>query len=855
MAFDSTADLLFRIGADSSDAEANLARFRALLSGGLGAMREDFSDFAGSTFGNFSTVAGAATSSAALLLTGVVAAGGAALECAHKYSALVEQIEHGSRITQIGAEHLSGLYVAAQLTGTNFETLTRGVAFFEAQISKANSGNEQSRKIFDQLHISQAQLAAGEKDAIPLLELVAQRYAALSSGAEKVAVARALFSRAGIEDQAVLALLAQGMKTLEDRAREMGVMVGEKDILAFEGNRAALARLRMELSAAANAIGREVLPEITKLVTLVIAFPAALRKTAEESANAGSVIKGTLLGALGPLGLLIDGLGRTKQFADNLGHAGFLVGEEIKKMAAVMGAAGDNTLHLGGATAVATHEYDALRGVLERVREKLAAFQGDEVKAREEISALGIEIEKAQKKLNEQHAAGTLAPGEYDREMAAWKELADLVPRLYDQMLAEIDKKRTAEIDRWNEDLVKSDQEWLRSLVENAHREVEAEDALRARLATFHAQTLEEKHAAADAEIERMREEYAKQNNLTQEASTEELALLAKLRAEKHAKIDADAKLAADTELAQLGEQLERIEKSHQNAYERIADQYQADVAKFSAAEEKKALIVATSEAERAAIQAKFAAIRTALYVKEQQDLQNLKNSTGWKGVFGDDFAESIRRNTILTQQWADSTDRSLLLVRVAIESAKEQLQDFVHAEVQAMGAAIAQSLVYSKSIGAAMEAATKSTLESICAKDMVLAIDALGWGFYDLAVGNYPGAASAFEAAAIFGSIAGAAGVAGRFIPGGQSSASRGGSGAGSSLPSNTSSRERDMQSGAVGAPAAGGGSHVSVTIMGHVIGTSGVSELCSMLNDAVLNGDNTLTATNTKTGVQVQQ
>jgi hypothetical protein len=130
----------------------------------------------------------------------------------------------------------------------------------------------------------------------------------------------------------------------------------------------------------------------------------------------------------------------------------------------------------------------------------------------------------------------------------------------------------------------------------------------------------------------------------------------------------------------------------------------------------------------------------------------------------------------------------------------------------------------------------------------------ALAEGFLDLALGDYPDAVSAFEAAAIFGSVGAAAGIAGRAIAGPQSSAAGGrAGGAGSSLPSNTSSRERDMQSGAVGAPPSAGGPHVSITIMGHVIGQSGVSELASMLNDAVLNSDVTLTSSNTKTGVQV--
>ena len=42
MSIDSTADLLFRIGADSSDAESNIQRFRAVFGKNLGDMQSDF---------------------------------------------------------------------------------------------------------------------------------------------------------------------------------------------------------------------------------------------------------------------------------------------------------------------------------------------------------------------------------------------------------------------------------------------------------------------------------------------------------------------------------------------------------------------------------------------------------------------------------------------------------------------------------------------------------------------------------------------------------------------------------------------------------------------------------------------
>jgi len=266
------------------------------------------------------------------------------------------------------------------------------------------------------------------------------------------------------------------------------------------------------------------------------------------------------------------------------------------------------------------------------------------------------------------------------------------------------------------------------------------------------------------------------------------------------------------------------------------------------------------NEQQRAAIEAGFAAIRKGLLDKEQQDLQQLWNSQGWRGTFGDEFTQDIRRNEQLMKEWATSSNQSLLMVKVALESMDEMAQKAFQQMAQGMGAGSAHAMIYEKSIGAAMKAALVATLESLAGQAYAHAIYSLALGFLDLAEGNEPGAVAAFEAAALFAAVGTAAALIGRAIGPGGSSGGAGGAGGGSdtSKPSQTSqqaSASRDQQLGAVGAPSGASGPHVTVIVQGHVIGTSGVSELCGMLNDAVMSQGNTLTATNTTTGKQVQQ
>jgi hypothetical protein len=151
------------------------------------------------------------------------------------------------------------------------------------------------------------------------------------------------------------------------------------------------------------------------------------------------------------------------------------------------------------------------------------------------------------------------------------------------------------------------------------------------------------------------------------------------------------------------------------------------------------------------------------------------------------------------------------------------------------------------------MEDALKATLENIAAQSAVKAIESAAWGFFDLATGNEVGAAAAFTAAALFGSVAAAAAVAGRAVP----NASSGSGGAGAGGGSNGSG-SGSGGSGRSGGPMQGtaenmGGSHLTVVVQGHLVGWTNIGELTGALNDAVLNGGHTLTATNTTTGVQV--
>jgi hypothetical protein len=174
------------------------------------------------------------------------------------------------------------------------------------------------------------------------------------------------------------------------------------------------------------------------------------------------------------------------------------------------------------------------------------------------------------------------------------------------------------------------------------------------------------------------------------------------------------------------------------------------------------------------------------------------------------------------------------------------------------MAQSAAASIVYGQNFGKAMRQALASEMETIADRAFIHAIEDAAWGIENLAMGNDAAAALYFEAAAEWGALGGAAAVAGRAVAG---SAGRGGAGAGGaggsagrgSNPVSHPGTPSDWANQPSPGAQSSGGQHVTVNVMGHVFGISGVQQLASALNDAVLNQDVTLTATNTKTGVQV--
>jgi hypothetical protein len=212
---------------------------------------------------------------------------------------------------------------------------------------------------------------------------------------------------------------------------------------------------------------------------------------------------------------------------------------------------------------------------------------------------------------------------------------------------------------------------------------------------------------------------------------------------------------------------------------------------------------------------------------------------------------ESIRSEFSMVQRSQDAWSSDFLtessLVGTALTTLDEAAGLTFDRMAEGLGRNISTALVYSQSMSQALDRTLKSTTASIAAEAIVQALRSSALGFYLLAVGDAPGAASAFESAAIWGSIGGVAAGVGASV-----STGAGSGGSGSRYSGQAYSRGYGGGAGvgtpggmlAPGAASTAPGGNLTVAIMGD---SEAANWLATTLNQGVARGV-TLTATRTQ-------
>lgn len=199
------------------------------------------------------------------LAGGLVSIGGAAgfvKESANATMQLYRASVQLSRVTGYDLQTSSAWISLAKERGISTEQLARGYTTLARQVRAAQSGSERARATFEQLGVSQRDLARGDTSVI--IGKIADAFKNHADGGGKAAVASQLFGRSY---SGMLAVLNKGGPALRALIREQvrhgAVLTGNGKDLARA--REAQLRWNMTLERLKITVGRAVIPELTKL--------------------------------------------------------------------------------------------------------------------------------------------------------------------------------------------------------------------------------------------------------------------------------------------------------------------------------------------------------------------------------------------------------------------------------------------------------------------------------------------------------------------------------------------------------------------------------------------------------------
>lgn len=250
-------DLLMKTGSFVTDTQRAEKSMRSLektaYSAGKG-IGAGFASIAGIVGGALASIA-----SVDAALTGLTSAINAA-----------DRIDELSARFSISTDTLSGWGYAAKMTGSDLESLVGIVPKFSKNIADASKAGSEADKVFKALGISVKDQEGNLRSFEDLLPEVQNRFAGMNNETTKTALAMQLFGRSGAEFLEFLSLGADGMRTMEERARSLGIVIDADTAGAAAEFNDRVDDLRAATQGWFTQLAGELLPTLTDLTSQLV---------------------------------------------------------------------------------------------------------------------------------------------------------------------------------------------------------------------------------------------------------------------------------------------------------------------------------------------------------------------------------------------------------------------------------------------------------------------------------------------------------------------------------------------------------------------------------------------------------
>ncbi|PZQ09942.1 MAG: phage tail tape measure protein, partial [Ancylobacter novellus] len=224
----------------------------------------------------------------------------------------------------ITTEQLSSWGYAAKMTGSDLEGLASIIPKFSKNIADAADSNSTAGKTFAALGINIRDQSGQLRSFQDLLPEVADKFKLLENETTETALAMQLFGKSGSEFLEFLNLGSDGLKSMEDRAKALGIVIDSNTASAAANFNDRMDDLKAATNGWFTQLAAQLLPTLNEFATKLV-----------ELAKNGDAVRAVADGvssAFSGIGQAVDALQPVFNFFDRL--RGVLVGIELQGNAA-----------------------------------------------------------------------------------------------------------------------------------------------------------------------------------------------------------------------------------------------------------------------------------------------------------------------------------------------------------------------------------------------------------------------------------------------------------------------------------------------------------------------------------------
>lgn len=231
----------------------------------VGAKIQNFERQTSQSFGNLNSI----WSKSLSLLGGFAAVSGIGVAI----KSVLDMADATAKMSQrlgISVEQLSEYRHIAELSGTSFETLAKGVQILSRNMVDTSQGTGEAKEAFKALGINVKETDGKLKDSNTVLLEVAEKFSKVDDGAAKTALAMKIFGKSGAE---LIPMLNEGKERLAElgaEADKLGIKMSSEMAAAAEEVNDNLDRMKAAATGVAIQLVQELLPALNATTSAVV---------------------------------------------------------------------------------------------------------------------------------------------------------------------------------------------------------------------------------------------------------------------------------------------------------------------------------------------------------------------------------------------------------------------------------------------------------------------------------------------------------------------------------------------------------------------------------------------------------